>query len=62
MSDYTQQQLDKAVSNYAKRLEYNKTWRANNVEKCKAMRQAYNKKKWENEKLMLAAARDAGLL
>lgn len=60
--EFTNAQLEKAVSNHLKRLEYNKAWRERNPEKVKATRREYNKRKWQIEKAALAQAREAGLL
>jgi hypothetical protein len=58
----TQEQMEKAVANYQKRMQYNAAWRERNPEKVKAARSAYNKRKWAQEKTALAQARAAGLL
>ena len=59
---YTQAEIDAALLRYAKRMEYNKAWREAHPDKVKAIRSAYNKRKWQAEKAMLAQAKAEGLL
>ncbi len=62
MSDFTQAELEKAVTAYLKRLEYNKRWQEKNADKVAAYRHKYNVAKWQKEKAALKQAREAGLL
>jgi hypothetical protein len=62
MSEYSNEQLEKAVMNYMKRKEYNRIWREKNPEKVKTMRQAYNKVKYAKEKEMREIAKKLGMM
>jgi hypothetical protein len=62
MTNEERSAIEKAIEAYNKRMTYNKAWRERNEDKVKAMRTAYNKKRYAEQKALLKIARDNNMI
>ena len=58
---FTREEMLAAMARAEKRKAYNTAWREAHPEQVKAIRRAYNKRRWQAEKAALAQAEAEGL-